>query len=111
VSLPLMWPDLPETSVQLEELKQAVLRNPLVYGPYVSKDLQATLITVDFIDEQVDYGKVFHEIRDLIASVDDGSVNIRVVGDPILRSEERRVGQECSWRWSSHHQNIDTRVC
>ncbi|RRV14716.1 efflux RND transporter permease subunit [Pseudomonas saudiphocaensis] len=84
VSLPLMWPDLPETSVQLEELKQAVLRNPLVYGPYVSKDLQATLITVDFIDEQVDYGKVFHEIRDLIASVDDGSVNIRVVGDPIL---------------------------
>ncbi|MCF6782305.1 efflux RND transporter permease subunit [Stutzerimonas stutzeri] len=84
VSLPLMWPDLPETSAQLEELKQAVLRNPLVYGPYVSKDLQATLITVDFIDEQVDYGTVFHEIRDLIARVDDGSVNIRVVGDPIL---------------------------
>ncbi|MBE7928877.1 efflux RND transporter permease subunit [Pseudomonas saudiphocaensis] len=84
VSLPLMWPDLPETSAQLEELKQAVLRNPLVYGPYVSRDLQATLITVDFIDEQVDYGTVFHEIRDLIARVDDGSVNIRVVGDPIL---------------------------
>ncbi|MDY0037428.1 MAG: MMPL family transporter [Zoogloea oleivorans] len=83
-SLPLMWPDLPETSAQLEELKQAVLRNPLVYGPYVSRDLQATLITVDFIDEQVDYGTVFKEIRDLIARVDDGSVNIRVVGDPIL---------------------------
>jgi len=84
VSLPLMWPDLPETAAQMQELRQAVLRNPLVYGPYVSKDLQATLVTVDFIDEQVEYGKVFHEIRSLIDRVDDGSVNIRVVGDPIL---------------------------
>lgn len=83
-SLPLMWPDLPETAAQMEELKQAVLRNPLVYGPYVSKDLQATLVTVDFIDDQVEYGKVFHEIRGLISRVDDGGVHIRVVGDPML---------------------------
>lgn len=83
-SRPLMWPDLPANAEEMAELKQAVLRNPLVYGPFVSKDLQATLITVDFIDQQVDYTKVFHEIRDLIAKVDDGSVSIRVVGDPIL---------------------------
>lgn len=83
-SLPLMWPDLPADTAAMAELKQAVLRNPLVYGPYVSKDLQATLITVDFIDDQVDYSKVFHEIRSLIASVDDGKVHIRVVGDPML---------------------------
>jgi len=83
-SRPLMWPDLPADAAAMTELKQAVLRNPMVYGPYVSKDLQATLITVDFIDQQVDYGKVFHEVRQLIAKVDDGSVKIRVVGDPIL---------------------------
>ncbi len=83
-SRPLMWPDLPADAQAMAELKQAVLRNPMVYGPYVSKDLQATLITVDFIDRQVDYGKVFQEVRQLIASVDDGSVKIRVVGDPIL---------------------------
>ncbi|MGH8466834.1 MAG: efflux RND transporter permease subunit, partial [Pseudomonas sp.] len=84
VSLPLMWPDLPQSAEAMAELKQAVLRNPLVYGPYVSKDLQATLITVDFIDDQVDYSKVFQEIRSLINRVDDGQVHIRVVGDPIL---------------------------
>ncbi|MFZ3203136.1 MAG: MMPL family transporter [Pseudomonas sp.] len=83
-SRPLMWPDLPADAEAMAELRQAVLRNPLVYGPFVSKDLQATLITVDFIDQQVDYTKVFHEIRALIDSVDDGSVKIRVVGDPIL---------------------------
>jgi predicted RND superfamily exporter protein len=83
-SRPLMWPDLPANAEAMAELKQAVLRNPLVYGPYVSRDLQATLISVDFIDQQVDYATVFSEIRNLIAKVDDGRVKIRVVGDPIL---------------------------
>lgn len=81
---PLMWPDLPASAQEMAALRESVLRNPLVYGPYVSKDLQATLITVDFIDHAVDYATVFAEIRALIASVDDGSVHIRVVGDPIL---------------------------
>jgi len=83
-SLPLMWPDLPETDAEMAELKQAVLRNPLVYGPYVSRDLKATLVTVDFIDDQVDYGTVFKEIRELIGRVEDDSVSVHVVGDPIL---------------------------
>lgn len=83
-SRPLMWPDAPTSAEQCESLKQAVLRNPMVYGPYVSKDLQATLITADFIDREIDYATVFSEIRALIAGVDDGSVHIRVVGDPIL---------------------------
>lgn len=81
---PLMWPDLPTNAAEMALLRESVLRNPLVYGLYVSKDLQSTLITVDFIDREVDYAKVFAEIRGLVASVDDGSVNIRVVGDPML---------------------------
>ena len=81
---PLMWPALPADAEALAALKQSVLRNPLVYGTYVSRDLQATLITVDFIDREVDYAKVFAEIRSLVAKVEDDSVRIRVVGDPIL---------------------------
>lgn len=81
---PLMWPELPQSADEMAALRESVLRNPLVYGPFVSKDLQATLITVDFIDREVDYAKVFAEIRNLVATVDDGTVKIRVVGDPIL---------------------------
>ncbi|NMF96946.1 MMPL family transporter [Aromatoleum toluolicum] len=81
---PLMWPDLPDGPEAMAALKEAVLRNPLVYGPYVSKDLQATLITVDFIDRDVDYAKVFEEVRTLVGGVADDSVRVRVVGDPIL---------------------------
>ncbi|ATE62054.1 efflux RND transporter permease subunit [Thauera sinica] len=81
---PLMWPDLPAGAGEIAELRQAVLRNPLVYGPYVSKDLQATLITVDFIDREVDYSKVFDEISALVRKVENGRVGVRVVGAPIL---------------------------
>jgi predicted RND superfamily exporter protein len=88
---PLMWPDVPKSEAELLELKAAVMRNPLVYGAYVSTDLKATLITVDFIDRLVDYGVVFNEINDLVNTVKDDRVRIHVVGDPIL------------FGWVNHH--------
>ena len=88
---PLMWPDVPKTETELEELKAAVMRNPLVYGTYVSTDLKATLITVDFVDRLVDYGVVFKEINELVNTVKDDRVRIHVVGDPIL------------FGWVNHH--------
>ncbi|CAG4882811.1 RND transporter [Georgfuchsia toluolica] len=81
---PLMWPDLPKDQQEIDALRDAVLRNPLVYGSYVSSDLKATLITVDFYDRQVDYKTVFGEINHLVDQVRDDKVKIRIVGDPIL---------------------------
>lgn len=81
---PLMWPDLPETQADLDELREKVLRNSLVYGPYVSSDLTSTLITVDFIDRLLDYETAFSEISTLVNSIDVPGVKVRVVGDPML---------------------------
>ncbi|MBL4802039.1 MAG: MMPL family transporter [Emcibacter sp.] len=81
---PYMWPNLPKSQAEIEELKQAVLRNPLVYGPYVSEDLRATLITVDFFDDLLDYNLAYEQAYDLIARVTDDSVDIRLVGNPVL---------------------------
>jgi hypothetical protein len=85
VTRPLMWPDLPETKEEIQALKEAVLNNPLVYRRYVSEDLKATLITVDFIDRLVNYETTFGQVMDIVdeGRGDDG-VTIRVVGDPIL---------------------------
>ena len=81
---PLMWPDAPRTAEEIAELRAAVLRNPLVYGAYVSQDLKAALITVDFIDREVDYSKVFNEVSALIERFEDDKVQVSMVGDPIL---------------------------
>jgi len=83
-TLPLMWPNVPQTESGLVELKEKVLRNSLVYGPYVSEDLSSTLITVDFIDRLLNYDQVFREINDLIEENEKEGVKVRVVGNPIL---------------------------
>jgi hypothetical protein len=48
-SRPIMWPQLPKDDAEWPSLREAVLNNPLIYGPYVSIDLKATLITADFL--------------------------------------------------------------
>jgi hypothetical protein len=83
-SRPFMWPNLPKSEREIEELKQSVLRNPLVYGPYVSKDLKSTLVTVDFFDNLLDYNLAYEQAYALIDQESDESVNIHLSGNPIL---------------------------
>lgn len=81
---PLMWPEPPTTAQGIAQLKDAVLRNPLVHGAYVSVDLKAALVTVDFYDAELKYEKVFSQISAINRSVEGDGVSVRMVGEPIL---------------------------
>lgn len=83
-SRPLMHPDLPAGEQALRDLRAAVVKNPLVYGSYVSLDLKAALITVDFYDQKLDYPAVFRQIRAIADEHSGGGTTVRVVGDPVL---------------------------
>ncbi len=80
----LMWPNAPTTAAAIDDLKAQVVGNPYVYGVYVSRDLKATLVTVDFIDRLVDYNKILPEIKALIAKNNIEGVRFRLVGQPVL---------------------------
>jgi hypothetical protein len=81
---PIMWPDVPKTPEEMRALKTAVLNSSLIYGPYVSQDLKATLITVDFYESLVDYNKIYSQIRKLADTVQGDGVRVSVVGEPML---------------------------
>lgn len=81
---PLMWPSVPQSAEDVAKLKEAVLHNPLIYGAYVSRDLKAALITVDFYDKEVRYDRIFDQIGKIARSVEGDGVAVRVVGEPIL---------------------------
>lgn len=81
---PLMWPTVPQSAGEIAKLKEAVLRNPLIYGAYVSRDLKAALITVDFYDKEVRYDRIFDQIGRIARSVEGDGVVVRVVGEPML---------------------------
>jgi hypothetical protein len=82
---PIMWPYLPETPEAIEKLRESVLSNRLVYGTYVSRDLKAALITVDFIERQMDYPTVYRELMKVIDRHQGNGITIKVVGEPILQ--------------------------
>lgn len=83
-SRPVMWPNVPQTPEEMEVLKTAVLNNPLIYGAYVSPDLKAALITVDFFEDTVDYSKVYKQVSAIADSVQGDGVKVHVVGEPVL---------------------------
>lgn len=83
-SSPLMWPDVPQNQAGLDALKQAVLNNPLVYGAYVSADLKAALVTVDFYENAADYNKIFPQVMAIADAARGDGVQVRVTGEPIL---------------------------
>lgn len=81
---PLMWPGLPESAAEIDDLRRSVLNNPLVYGRYVSADLNAALITLDFYEGPIDHVAVFDHIQGILdAEVPEG-VTSHVVGEPVL---------------------------
>ena len=81
---PLMFPDLPANEREIEQLREAVLANPLVYGRYVSLDQKSALITVDFIDRLIDYEKIYAKIMQVVEDHQEEGVRVRAVGEPIL---------------------------
>jgi len=82
-ALPLMR-HVPRSAGEMKELRDAVLASKQVYGTYVSRDLRSTLMTIDFIDRNLDYGTAFRQINDILDPYRDESVKIRVIGEPVL---------------------------
>ena len=84
VSVPLMWPDLPNGQEEMVKLRDAILGNEMVYGRYVSRDMKSTLITVDFYDHLLNYDVAFKQIMAIVDKTKGGGIKVGVVGEPIL---------------------------
>ena len=78
-----LMPDVPQTEEEIESLKQAIMKNPMVYGVFVSKDLTSTLIQADFFSG-IPSKKIFEKIRNLAEKIKSPDIEIYYSGRPIL---------------------------
>ena len=78
-----LMPEVPETQQGMERLKKAILKNPMLYGPVVSRDFKSTLIQADF-ESGVSSRKIFGELSQIIELEKDGNNEIYIAGRPIL---------------------------
>jgi hypothetical protein len=76
--------DVPKSELQLEVLKQRIIRNPLVFGPIVSQDFKATLIQADF-ESEVSSRKIFDALIGVKNKYSDGNHVIHISGLPVLQ--------------------------
>ncbi|MBN1913733.1 MAG: MMPL family transporter, partial [Candidatus Omnitrophica bacterium] len=76
--------DPPATKQGLEALRQKVLRNPLVYGPLVSKDFKAALIQADF-EPEASSRYIFDVLQGIKNEFTDEKHTIYVSGQPVLQ--------------------------
>ena len=77
---------VPKTPEDVGELRSNVHKNPgVVYGPYISLDDKAALVTASFLESRLDYKRIFDEVRNIVVKPErDSTVKIYVGGQPIL---------------------------
>jgi len=73
----------PKSVEEIERLRMAIVRNPMVYGPIVSRDFRSTLIQADF-ESDVPSRRIFRQLRDIIGEEKDSNNHIHIGGRPIL---------------------------
>jgi predicted RND superfamily exporter protein len=88
-NVPVMYPLVPKTPEELQELEDTVYHNDLLYGVMVSLDGKSTLLQAVFIrdprtGEDIDYKLVFDQINEICDRERDENTVITLSGNPIL---------------------------
>lgn len=74
----------PKTQEEMDILRQKIMRNPLVFGPLVSRDFGAALIQADF-ESRVSSRQIFDFLQGLKKQYEDSNNRIYISGHPVLQ--------------------------
>jgi predicted RND superfamily exporter protein len=81
---PLMGGAPPQTSEELEALRDHVNKSAGVRTFLISHDSSATLVMATFIEQRIDYGVAFRALLDLVTRARDAHHNVYMTGQPVL---------------------------
>ncbi|MEZ0238345.1 MAG: RND family transporter [Methylophilaceae bacterium] len=83
-SQPIMDDELPKTAEQLAEVRRRVDESPGANTFLVSSDGTATIVNATFIEQSVDYHKVFDAVQAIVKNETDGAHEIHAAGFPVM---------------------------
>ena len=101
-NVPVMYPKVPQSPGELEELRDTVYHNDMIYGSMVSLDGKSTLVQAVFIrnprtGEDIDYKLVFDKINEICDRERDENTVITLSGNPILYGWVYSYFTEMKW--------------
>jgi predicted RND superfamily exporter protein len=86
-SIPVMWPAVPKTEAEIEEVRDNILSNPQLYGTFASVDEKAALIVAGFFENRLEPKVLYEKIQALIQQESDANTSIQAIGRPIMVGE------------------------
>lgn len=78
-----MFPNVPETPEETENLRRIVYGNPMCYPGLVSLDSKKTIISADFFEDELDYNVCFQELLTVRKKYEDKNHIIAISGEPM----------------------------
>ncbi|MBI2875844.1 MAG: MMPL family transporter, partial [Candidatus Tectomicrobia bacterium] len=83
-SIPLLPTKIPQSPEVLARIREECFSNDTVYGRLVSYDGKGALVTAAFLEQRVDYGKLFDDLQRLERELEDENTEIYITGQPML---------------------------
>ena len=83
-AVPMMWPDIPRTEEEIQDVKRLICSTSRIYGSLVSLDLKAALIVAGFIEGKFEPEETSNRIQALVEEQEDENTSIQVIGRPIM---------------------------
>ncbi len=83
-AVPVMWPKVPQTKAEVEDLRHRIHTNRRIHGTLVSLDDTATLVVGGFFEDKSPPDEIFAAIEKIADQERDDTVSIQIIGRPIL---------------------------
>src|SRR5579863_1911188 len=80
VSTPFMYPKVPQTQAEIDDLKNNVLANREQLAGFVTQDLKGALIVASFNEQGLDYKELFDSVQNIIRKHQDANTRIYASG-------------------------------
>ncbi len=84
IKSPPLMKTVPQTQDEIDALEDAVVKNDMVYGGFVSLDKKAAIVITDFFEEEIDYLKIFNALQELKKKYQDQNHTISMAGFPLV---------------------------
>jgi hypothetical protein len=83
-SVPVMWPEVPQSQADMDSLQRTVLGSRRYYGSLVSLDQKATIVLGGFFEESMVPKDIYKTLDELVKKESDSNTSIYVIGRPML---------------------------
>ena len=85
VSKTYMYPDVPKTSADIDELRRQINIHRQEIRYLVSDDGRSAAIVASFTEGRLSYHDLFYKVQDIVKKYSDGNTDVFAAGEPMIR--------------------------